>query len=354
MPILIPDYYAYTMADDYAEFVRVLEWYYMYCYYELGTSKKQYKQEFDELKDSYLTIFQYDDSQPPPQIHRIIAPYFQEIEDVLKKRVFTDNSVSKIADALNCFRDIEDTGTGSFRDLCLSYRIESASEVHYSDKLYEKVKTLLNNDEYDAAIVESFKYIDGLLQDVLQLPPHEFFGENIINAAFSQNTGRLQLKTTSSEQIGLRNFFSGANAIFRNPSAHRSQFGGKDATYVGYGEEFALTIVQLANLMSKMIASILYKNIDTDVKRILRNAAQNNKWTKELKTGQRYWVISRLPDSTGDGFFNFRVRVYLKCNVGDVSLIISAHDSVSLDSVNEIKDKLQQKTNLSTRIVQSK
>jgi uncharacterized protein Ymh len=87
------------------------------------------------------------------------------------------------------------------------------------------VKGHLDGGEYDAAIMEAFKCLDRHLQRLLKLSiQDQQYGDTLLNRAFSPDTGALRLTTDPNEQKGLRNFASGANAVFRNAAAHRSVF----------------------------------------------------------------------------------------------------------------------------------
>ena len=74
--ILLPDYFGYTMADDYASFIKILVWYRIFCENELGGNKEDYKNGFEKLQDVYNGIFQYQSKEPPPHIYRIIRAIF--------------------------------------------------------------------------------------------------------------------------------------------------------------------------------------------------------------------------------------------------------------------------------------
>ena len=89
------------------------------------------------------------------------------------------------------------------------------------------------------------------MQKLLGLSSHEIYGEDLINKAFAPNTGLLQLDTNPNEQIGLRNFVSGANAIFRNPSAHR---------FMQFENFEAATIVAMVAVMARIANQLAKKN----------------------------------------------------------------------------------------------
>lgn len=76
---------------------------------------------------------------------------------------------------------------------------------------------------------------------------NEYYGEELINFAFSPKSGALQLQSHPNEQNGIRNFFSGANAIFRNPSAHR---------FVDYDDKTAEAIIAMVAMMANLASEI--------------------------------------------------------------------------------------------------
>ena len=88
-------------------------------------------------------------------------------------------------------------------------------------EFYATIDSLLGSQNYDAAMVEAFKFLEERLRTILQVPAEEYYGERLINYAFAQNDGKLQIGGGESEQRGLRNLVSGAYAVFRNPAAHR-------------------------------------------------------------------------------------------------------------------------------------
>lgn len=349
--ILLPDYFGYTMADDYASFIKVLVWYRMFCENEIGESREDYKKGLEKLQDVYRGIFQYQDKEPPPQINRLIEPFFEKISSLLESPNFNSAHIIQVANLLHEFESIENSGPGSFRDLCLETRIEADCNSFYPEELFNAVYDLLKAEKHDATIVESFKYLDALLQDILQLPSHENYGENIINAAFSPNIGKLQLNTNANEQIGLRNFISGANAVFRNPSAHRSQFKGNSATYLRQGEDFSLVVVAIISLISRITANILQNSFDSIVNDIFQTIATKNNWSTKVISGFRFWACSPLPDSPSSGVLNYRMRVLLNCEKGDVSLNVLTHESVQLVDAKNIADYLHRNTGFITKLI---
>lgn len=93
-----------------------------------------------------------------------------------------------------------------------------------------------------ASVQLAFSHFESFLRSRLNASS-DLFGEGLINAAFAANGG-LKFGETSSEQIGTRNFISGAYAIFRNPRMHR---------IVADDDKSALNIIATVDMMIKII-----------------------------------------------------------------------------------------------------
>ncbi len=347
MPFLIRDYQAYTMADDYTSFVKHLVWYRMYCACGVSRSKKDYQEGFDKLIDSFERVFQYEDDGVPYGIQQIVNPYFTSISKILKKPNLEDDDVDKIADLLLDLEKVEDARQNSLRERCLDFRLNADIKQNLPDQLYDSLKYLLDIEENDAIIVESFKYLDGVLRTVLNDSSSENFGENLINKVFAPQTGYLQLDTHVNEQVGMRNFFSGANAIFRNPSAHRSQFSGKDALFLGAGQEFSIVVVELVGLMTIIVRNLLYQKIAPSVWSSLERVCVENYLSKERNSFHTsWWEMSKSPEELDKNASEYRFRVSLNFDKDDVSLRIWSHDSIDRNIVVNLKQYLEAQTGL--------
>lgn len=118
---------------------------------------------------------------------------------------------------------------------------------------YETVASLMKSHNYDAAVVEAFKFLEEQLRSILQVSADEYYGEKLINMAFAQNDGKLQMGRGDSEQKALRNFVSGAYALFRNPAAHRQ---------VRFDEFSASTITNMVVLICDIANTIKSKSME--------------------------------------------------------------------------------------------
>jgi uncharacterized protein (TIGR02391 family) len=222
----------------------------MYCVARFGKNKTDYLDGFQSLKDRYEGLWYSDEEEK--EFSRF-APSTAEItinavEKILKLKRLDDNQIGEISNLFYNFLEKEER---KFRESYFDYLIKTRTRFDYPKELIHNVKGLLDDDHNDEAVVTSFKFLDNHLQKLLGLLPHDAHGEDLINKAFAPNIGKLQLGTSPNEQIGLRNFFSGANAIFRNPSAHRfMRFEGFDAA----------AIVAIVAVMARLATQISRKD----------------------------------------------------------------------------------------------
>jgi uncharacterized membrane protein YeaQ/YmgE (transglycosylase-associated protein family) len=93
-----------------------------------------------------------------------------------------------------------------------------------------------------AAIEHSFTIFEDYLRQRICVGP-EIYGENLINTAFGKN-GCLVYGAVENENLGFRNFISGAYATLRNPRKHR---------VFRDDEQTALSIVSLVELLIQMV-----------------------------------------------------------------------------------------------------
>lgn len=91
--------------------------------------------------------------------------------------------------------------------------------------------------------MNAFKFFDQRIRDVVKAPI-DAYDENLVDPAFSPDTGKLFRGLTKNEKMGLRNLISGANAFFHNPVSHR---------FIEYDQATAETVVILVNFSLKMV-----------------------------------------------------------------------------------------------------
>lgn len=164
----------------------------------------------------------------------------------------TDDHLDKIGNFLYSFEIKDELG---FRRKCFELQISKIREEYYPIKLCDVVDDLMDHRQYESAILAAFKFLDSHLQALLNVDANHYYGEDLVNYAFSPNSGVLQLQSHPSEQAGIRNFFSGANAIFRNPSAHK---------FIEYDSKTTEVIVAMVAMMSN-VASRIKENMDSNI-----------------------------------------------------------------------------------------
>lgn len=108
---------------------------------------------------------------------------------------------------------------------------------------------LFSNISYDdikrhpqASVQSAFSHFESVLRNRIGALP-ELYGEALINAAYANN-GMLEFGETTAEQLGTRNFISGAYATLRNPRMHR---------IVADDAEKALNIIFVVDMMIKIV-----------------------------------------------------------------------------------------------------
>lgn len=247
--MLLLDFMAYGTADLYIDFINTLSWFRMYCVGGMEDNKADYVEGFQALEESYKALW-FDDEE-----EKNFSKYIpSEFSIVLEKTrgFFAKKSLNEkqINDVGNILYDFLNKGEKSFRKRYFDFKIIADTKYDYSPELFHAVKDLLDDDHNDEAVLNAFKFLDSFLQNLLQLSPHDYHGEELINKAFAPNIGNLQLNTHPNEQVGLRNFFSGANAIFRNPSAHR---------FMRFENFDAAAIVAMVAVMARLAEQISKK-----------------------------------------------------------------------------------------------
>lgn len=232
------------LVDRYAGFCSALTWHRMYCTGRFGQKKQDYVDGFRNLFDAYEHLWDVDDEKPPDWQLQPLTNLFEAIRKVLNSKRITTEQVDRIGTLISEFQYNDE------RTLKANY---VKAQVHedlmrgYPKELYEAVYGLLDSENTDEAIVTAFKFLDSHLQKLLGLTPFQYYGEDLINYAFAPKSGVLQLCADPNEQVGLRNFFSGANAIFRNPPAHR---------FIKHDLFFAASIVAMVSAMAHMATEI--------------------------------------------------------------------------------------------------
>lgn len=237
--MLISHFSALALAEDYSGFVSVLSDFRICCA-EKRQRKAVYIKKYNKLKDYYNGLF-------PKKDRRYwmddIDTLFRKMEKALSVKRITDDNISEISNLLKNLQQIIDDNDSEYLDFLIKKDIMHT----YSDGLYQATYTLMENYECESAVFAAFKYLDSHLKSLLGVKSKEYYGEELINFAFSLKSGMLQLNSHANEQNGIRNFFSGANAVFRNPSAHR---------FVEYDDETAEAIIAMVSMMANLATEI--------------------------------------------------------------------------------------------------
>ncbi len=244
MTMLCLDWSSEDIVERYSSFTSALTWYRMYCVGAFGETKQDYSKGFRFLKDAFDHLWDTDEEVLPDWKMRPTATLMKSIKTLVNAKPFTDEHVRRISALINDYQGKEEN---AFRKSYVERAVEYDLKLDYPEGLPDAVRNLLKNDKTDEAIVTAFKFLDDHLQKLTGASPFEMFGEDLVNYAFAPKMGVLQLATTPNEQRGVRNFFSGANAIFRNPSAHR---------FIQHDRFFAAAIVAMVATMTELASQI--------------------------------------------------------------------------------------------------
>lgn len=250
--MLISDFQISVIGRDYARFISSLSWFRMYCVGSVSTNKDDYVSGFNSLKHYYDDLF-YDEEEEPFWVKHSASAVFEKIQRILENNRFTEDHIAEMG---NLLYDFETNDLSDFEWKYFQYQRSKILEEYYPKKLYDAVHELMNHNQYESAVLAAFKFLDSHLQTLLSIDANRYYGEDLINYAFSPNSGVLQLQGHPNEQIGIRNFHSGANAIFRNPSAHR---------FVEYNSTTAEAIIAMVAMMANL-ASRIKENMDSNMR----------------------------------------------------------------------------------------
>jgi uncharacterized protein (TIGR02391 family) len=106
-----------------------------------------------------------------------------------------------------------------FRRVIEKYVLMPETFVH--PIIVKKCFSLLNNKEYESAILQAFKAIETTIRKKIKAPS-DLFGERLLKAAFNPENGILtNFKLPKSERFAFCNYIIGAFSYYRNPSSHR-------------------------------------------------------------------------------------------------------------------------------------
>jgi uncharacterized protein (TIGR02391 family) len=238
--ILIPGDDAYLLVSDFSKFVAELNVFASICHSK-GKTKAEYSLAFKSLKDSFSALVET--RNVSAWVVQPVLELFTEISSTpIQGSIISGVNLEKIHNLVTDFLsdEISSESPSSFKHRFLENAISTSAKNFYSEELFDAISNQLEGSNYDDAVLVAFKFLDKHLRKLIANDSYELFGEELINKVFSPSSGMLQLNTHPNEQVGLRNWYSGANAIFRNPIAHR--FGNMD-------DKSAFSVIAMVALM---------------------------------------------------------------------------------------------------------
>ncbi len=339
---------AYYLASMYTDFWKTLTWYRMYCIARFGKNKSDYKKGLESLKGRFADVFELDSVSQ--YIKEPVTTLIKNIENRLERKRFTDEDIEYISDLLWDFEKKESEFTATYFDAY--FRQSALSDL---PKGMSSVLPLLENEEYNSAIVDSFKYFDWLLQRLLNASPHDYYGETLVNLAFSPRDGRVKLGTHENEQVGLRNLASGLYALFRNPAAHRDIFDISNGILRFDGKEQTAGIVTvMVSLLSRLVYETVYKNLEIPLQEELIRIAQKHSWNQNIiqwTWNRQYSLgIGLLAEAKHKTLRDCQLVVTFTEDDQGPHLLITIHADLEKEEVEELTQTIHQMSNLRTVI----
>lgn len=126
------------------------------------------------------------------------------------------------------------------------HQVRGAIEAHarLDEELMRRCGPLIHMNKFDEAVRSAFVLLEERLREAVN--EEGMTGTQLANHAFNAKDGPLakHLGSTQSEREGLRELYSGAFKLFRNPTAHG---------VVGYSAGEGKAIIGLVDLMLKML-----------------------------------------------------------------------------------------------------
>ncbi|MHA1613444.1 MAG: TIGR02391 family protein [Candidatus Thorarchaeota archaeon] len=106
-----------------------------------------------------------------------------------------------------------------FRRVVKEYALMPETYVH--PLIIKKSFSLLNNDQFESAVLQAFKTIETSLRKRIDATPDEY-GVKLIRKAFNPKNGPLtDYKLPISEREAFCNYIAGAFGFYKNPCSHR-------------------------------------------------------------------------------------------------------------------------------------
>ncbi|WKZ38828.1 MAG: TIGR02391 family protein [Anaerolineales bacterium] len=337
---------AHSLAQSYASFWKTLTWYRMYCVGRFGKDKASYKDGFESLKGSFEWLAENDNVSI--YIKEPVTSLLEKIETRLNRKRLTDADIKYIADVLWEFENTWE----DFSEKYLSAYLRRLAEKDLPKGMHP-VLQLLDDEESNSAIVDSFKYFDWLLQKWLGVSPHDYYGESLVNFAFAPGEGKIKLNTHDNEQRGLRNLTSGLYALFRNPTAHRDIFDKNTGIIRLDGNvQTAATITSVISLLARLIYQNMFLSMDELIRKELNEFAQKHDWNTEIiqypwSTYLEYsWGIGLIPESKYKSFRDCQLLVTLAEDNNGPYLSVRFKSQVEKQEIELFLSNIQQVSNL--------
>jgi uncharacterized protein (TIGR02391 family) len=264
MNILLDESTVREYINEYINFIKdCLLRFQIYCTLSLGESREDYESRLEILELGYQKLI----SEIPSFSNRYLRILIRKLTEVIT----TDETPNQIANKCEVLlREFLYVNEDLFRRDYFDSRAERAARNSYSDHLFLKIRNLIEDTNYDSAIVEAFKCLESHLKTLVKSASQKH-SQELIREAFSGNEGTLKMDAAKGEQNGLKDFAAGAFALFRNPSAHRHVFSpdletlvdmitSKKGTLTFYDELTAQTAIAVVALLLKMSTILALQN----------------------------------------------------------------------------------------------
>ncbi len=106
-----------------------------------------------------------------------------------------------------------------FKKVLKKYSLFPSTYVH--PKIIKKSFRLLENEEYESAVLQAFKTIETSIRERINAEPEEL-GIKLIRKAYHPENGPLtDFQLPKSEREAFTNYIAGAFGFYKNPCSHR-------------------------------------------------------------------------------------------------------------------------------------
>jgi uncharacterized protein (TIGR02391 family) len=264
MKILLSESAVRKYVDEYIDFIKdCLLRFEVYCALRLGNSQEDYERWLGALELGYEQLVR----DTPSLGNRVLRILIRQIAEILETGGTPDQIAGGCEVLLRRFLYVDEN---IFRRDYLDCRARLVARSAYSDHLVLKVEKLIEDANYDSAIVEVFKVLESNLRHLVQ-PASHMHGQNLLRKAFSGDEGTLKIVGGPGEQKALADFAAGVFGHFRNPSAHKHVFNpdletlvkiltSKEQPLTYHDELTAQTVIAVAALLLKSSTILAIQN----------------------------------------------------------------------------------------------